>query len=222
MKLKFFLKKESKYGNILIKHNITKRFFDIIFSLFILVFGCPIFLIIGLIVYLSSSGSIFYTHERIGRGNKKIKCFKFRTMKKNSDKTLKSLLEKNKNMKKEWDKYYKIKNDPRITYIGKFLRKSSLDELPQFFNVLKGDLSVVGPRPCVKKEIIQNFKENLHEILSIRPGITGIWQISGRNNLTRKKRVELEILYIKQQSLFLDLKIILRTLPLMISSKGAY
>ena len=141
---------------------------------------------------------------------------------KNADKTLEDLLESNPTLKMEWNKYYKLKNDPRVNALGKFLRKTSLDELPQFFNVLKGDLSVVGPRPCVPNEVFQNFGEKTHIILSIRPGITGIWQISGRNEITRAERVKLEESYIEKQSLSLDLKIILKTIPSMIFSKGAY
>lgn len=217
-----FFKWETKKENILIKHNVIKRIFDICFSIFVLTIGSPLYLIIGLFTFLSSPGPIFYGHERIGRGNKKIICWKFRTMIKNADKTLYSLLEENPSLKIEWNKYYKLKNDPRVSPIGKFLRKTSLDELPQFYNVLKGDLSIVGPRPCVEKEIFQNYGDKTNKILSIRPGITGIWQISGRNNLTRKERVILEEKYIDNQSFFLDLKIILKTIPHLIFSKGAY
>jgi exopolysaccharide production protein ExoY len=213
---------ESLEKNILIKHNGVKRLFDIFFSLLVLILGSPMYLIIGLLVYISSPGPIFYGHERIGRGNKKIKCWKFRTMIKDADKNLESLLNENPNLKLEWNKFYKLKNDPRIHPVGKFLRKSSLDELPQFYNVLKGDLSVVGPRPCVEGEIKENFGDKTSKILSIRPGITGIWQISGRNNLTREQRVAIEESYIKNQSLLLDIKIILKTLPIMLFSKGAY
>lgn len=217
-----FLKWETRSDNYTIRHNAIKRVFDIIFSLLALTLGSPIFILIGIFVYLSSPGPIFYGHLRVGRGGKKIKCWKFRTMIKNADKTLISLLDNNPHLQLEWNKYYKLKNDPRVTSIGKFLRKTSLDELPQFFNVLTGDLSVVGPRPCVQGEIVQNFGEKTSEILSIRPGITGIWQISGRNNLTRDERVKLEETYIKNQSLFLDISIILKTIPHMIFSKGAY
>lgn len=217
-----FLKWETKEEKYFIKHNVIKRLFDIFFSLFVLILGFPVFAIIGLLVFFSSSGSIFYGHIRVGRANRPIKCWKFRTMVKNADKTLITLLDSNPHLQLEWNKYYKLKNDPRVTKIGKFLRKTSLDELPQFFNVLKGDLSVVGPRPCVRGEIQQNFGEKTKEILSIRPGITGIWQVSGRNNLTREERAKLEESYIQNQSLLLDLKIILMTIPHVIFSKGAY
>lgn len=217
-----FLKWETVQDNILIKHNGLKRIFDVVFSLLVLVLGSPIYVLISLLVYFSSPGPIFYGHSRVGRGNKKIKCWKFRTMVKDADKTLEELLNNNPNLRVEWNKYYKLKNDPRINPLGKFLRKTSLDELPQFFNVLRGDLSVVGPRPCVPNEVYQNFGDKTGKILSIRPGITGIWQISGRNNLTRSERVKLEESYIDKQSLLLDIKIILKTIPSMILSKGAY
>ena len=217
-----FLKWISQKDDIAIKHNVIKRAFDIFFSLFILIFFSPFYLIISLLVLLTSKGPIFYGHKRVGRGNQIIKCWKFRTMIKDADKTLKALLVKNPHLLLEWNRYYKLKKDPRITKVGKFLRKTSLDELPQFFNVLKGDLSVVGPRPCVPKEIVENYREKTNKILSIRPGITGIWQISGRNNLTRDERVKLEELYIDNHNLLIDLKIVLKTIPLMLFSKGAY
>jgi len=217
-----FLKWETREENYLIRHNVIKRVFDVFFSSAVLILGSPIFLLIALLVFISSPGPVFYGHLRVGRGNKKIKCWKFRTMVQNADKTLINLLDNNPHLQLEWNKYYKLKNDPRITKIGKFLRKTSLDELPQFFNVLMGDLSVVGPRPCVEGEIVQNFGEKTNFILSIRPGITGIWQISGRNNLTRDERVKLEETYIQSQSLILDISIILKTIPHMIFSKGAY
>ena len=217
-----FLKWETNHDNILVKHNVVKRMFDIFFSISVLFIGSPVYVLIGLLVYLTSPGPIFFGHIRVGRGNKKIKCWKFRTMIKNADKTLTDLLESNPQLKMEWNKYYKLKNDPRINFFGKFLRKTSLDELPQFFNVLIGDLSVVGPRPCVPDEVVQNFGEKTNKILSIRPGITGIWQISGRNDLTRAARARLEESYIEKQSLLFDIKIILKTIPSMIFSKGAY
>lgn len=212
---------ETKENTYLIKHDLIKRLFDISFSLLVLILGSPFFFIIGLIVCFTSSGPIFFGHERVGRGNKKIKCWKFRTMVKDADKCLDQLLE-NPKMKAEWSKFYKLKNDPRITSIGKFLRKTSLDELPQFYNVLKGNLSIVGPRPCVESELKENYGAKTQKILSIRPGITGIWQVSGRNDLTRNQRIRIEELYIDNHNLIMDMKIILRTIPHMIFSKGAY
>jgi undecaprenyl-phosphate galactose phosphotransferase len=124
--------------------------------------------------------------------------------------------------KQEWDTYYKLKNDPRIHAVGKFLRKTSLDELPQFFNVLKGDLSVVGPRPVTEEEVTKYFGDKAKKILSVRPGLTGIWQTSGRSLLTFDERLKLEESYIDQQSFLLDLQIIFKTIPAIIFPKGAF
>lgn len=209
-------------GAYFIVHDPLKRVFDILFSLVFITVFFPLFMLLGLLVYLTSPGPVFYRHERIGRGGKKIKCLKFRTMHKNADKVLAKMLKKNPVMQTEWNLYYKLKNDPRITKIGHFLRKTSLDELPQFFNVILGDLSVVGPRPCVEKELFQNYADKASKILSVRPGITGVWQTSGRNNLKREQRVKIEEEYINNRTLWLDIKLILKTVPVILFSRGAY
>lgn len=143
-------------------------------------------------------------------------------MKANAEEILEDLLKKDPILKEEWLKFWKLKNDPRITSIGRFLRKTSLDEFPQFWNVLKGNLSVVGPRPVVQEEITRYFGKSAAKVLSVRPGITGLWQVSGRNNLSMEERVKMESDYIDQKSFFFDLKIILKTIPVMLFSKGAY
>ena len=135
---------------------------------------------------------------------------------------MKHLLEQNPKLKQEWTTYYKLKNDPRIYTVGKFLRKTSLDELPQFWNVLKGDLSVVGPRPVTREEVQKYFQEKATKILSVKPGLTGIWQTSGRNLLTFDERIVLEETYIDQQSFALDLKIICKTVAHLFCAKGAF
>jgi undecaprenyl-phosphate galactose phosphotransferase len=140
----------------------------------------------------------------------------------NADEMLKKILENDENLKKEWETYYKLKNDPRITPIGKILRKFSLDELPQFFNVLKGDLSVVGPRPVVKDELEKYYGEFKKFYLAVKPGITGLWQVSGRNNTTYEDRVKLDTIYVINWSLWLDIIIILKTLKVIIKKEGAY
>ena len=205
-----------------LKHPAAKRFFDVVFSLLVLILGAPLYLAIMLIIYFSAPGPAFYAHTRIGKNRKLFKCWKFRTMRLDADKKLKDLLANNARLQKEWHTYYKLKDDPRVLPLGKYLRKTSLDELPQFFNVLKGDLSVVGPRPCVPEEIVENFGAKTDKILSIRPGITGIWQISGRNHLSRQQRIALEEKYIEKQSLLGDLQIIVKTIPSMLFAKGAY
>lgn len=205
-----------------IKHIPLKRIFDILFSLSVLILGLPIFVLIGLIIFITSPGKIFYSHLRVGRGGKTFRCYKFRTMIPNSDKFLAQLLLDPK-VKKEWDQTFKLKNDPRITSVGGFLRKTSLDELPQFWNVLKGDLSVVGPRPIVQEEVIKYLGIKAAKILSIRPGLTGPWQVSGRSDIScYQKRIELDEFYIDNRTLLLDIKLIAKTIPVMILSKGAY
>lgn len=206
-----------------IRHIPIKRAFDIAFSLFALIVGSPIFLFISILILCTSPGKIIYAHERIGRGGKPFRCYKFRTMYANADRRLKEILGSNPLLKQEWETTFKLKKDPRITSIGTFLRKTSLDELPQFWNVLKGDLSVVGPRPIVQEEVDKYLGVKAAKILSIRPGLTGLWQVSGRSNINcYKKRIELDEYYVDHQSFLLDLKLVIKTVPAMLSSKGAY
>lgn len=205
-----------------IKRSFRKRAFDVLFSLAALIFLSPLFLVISAIIKATSKGDIFYRQQRIGRGGAPFTCYKFRTMYPNADQKLNDLLRKNASFKSEWEATYKLKNDPRITPIGKFLRRTSLDELPQFWNVLKGDLSIVGPRPVVEEEIEKHIKHKAAYILSVKPGITGLWQVSGRNNTSYRLRVRLDEKYVHKQSLRMDMGLILRTLPAMISSRGAY
>lgn len=199
-----------------------KRLFDIFFSLFVLIAASPIFIILTLFIRLTSKGKAFYSQERIGRGGAPFKCYKFRTMHLDAEKRLNDLLSTNPEMKKEWEEKHKLTNDPRVTKMGKFLRKTSLDELPQFFNVLKGDLSVVGPRPVVYEEIQRHYGAKAYKILSIRPGLTCIWQISGRSDTSYQRRIQLDEQYVDRRSLLFDLLLIIKTIPKMISSKGAY
>lgn len=205
-----------------IKHIPLKRTFDIAFSLLILFITFPLLMIIATIVRLTSKGKAIYSQERIGRGGKKFRCYKFRTMYANADFRLKELLENDFIKMKEWHETFKLKKDPRITPFGRFLRKTSLDELPQFWNVLKGDLSVVGPRPVIQDEIAKYYGIKAAKILSIRPGITGIWQVSGRNDVCYMTRIKLDEKYVDDHSFLLDLKLVFMTIPAMIFSKGAY
>jgi exopolysaccharide production protein ExoY len=205
-----------------IKHNAIKRAFDILFSLFVLVLSAPMMAGIALFIRISSQGKSVYAHERIGRGGKSFRCFKFRTMYPDADERLKEILDSCPLLKHEWDQNHKLKNDPRVTPIGKFLRKTSLDEFPQFWNVLKGDLSIVGPRPVVRYEITRHFGHKATKILSVRPGLTGLWQISGRNDTGYAYRIKLDEQYVDSRSFYLDVKIIAKTIPRMFFSKGAY
>lgn len=205
-----------------ITHIPIKRTFDILFSLLVLIIGIPLFLLITLGIRFSSRGPIIYSHERMGRGGKKFRCYKFRSMYLDADERLKKLLKKEPSIAEEWKNNQKIKKDPRITLLGHFLRKTSLDELPQFWNVLRGDLSVVGPRPVIESEIKQFFGHKAHKILSVRPGITGLWQTSGRNNLTYNTRIKLDEYYVDHRSFNLDMKLIAKTIPIVLLTKGAY
>ena len=211
------IRNQSRYGRTL------KRIGDVIFSLLVLTLGSPMFILIGILVKLSSPGSIFYIQKRIGRNYREFGCIKFRTMYKNADDLLPNLLEKYPLMRKEFEKDFKIRKDPRITKLGRFLRRSSLDELPQFFNVLKGEMSLVGPRPIVSNEI-NKYSLFMEEVISVRPGLTGLWQVSGRNNLSYKKRVELDLAYARNRNFILDLEIIILTLGVLIfpMDRGAY
>lgn len=206
-----------------------KRAFDLLFSASVLIFGSPLYLLLILLVKCTSKGPAFYKGLRAGIGGKPIYCLKFRTMCVDADQRLNQLLESDPALKREWEIYHKLKKDPRLTPIGAFLRKTSLDELPQFWNALKGDLSVVGPRPIaveseqtVWAEMEGRYGRRAKKILSVRPGITCIWQTQGRNTLTFEQRAHLEEVYVDTQTFFLDLILILKTIRVVLFPKGAY
>jgi exopolysaccharide production protein ExoY len=203
-------------------HCKLKRAFDIVFSFSVLVLLSPLFLLLILIIRITSKGKAIYYQKRVGREGVVFHCYKFRTMFQNADVILTDILINDPIKRKEWEASHKLKDDPRVTQIGNFLRKSSLDELPQFWNVLRGDLSIVGPRPVVHEEIIKHFGPKAQKIFSIRPGITGLWQISGRSDTTYAQRIELDEYYVNNRNFLLDLKIVILTLPRMLSKKGAY
>lgn len=200
----------------------AKRIFDVILSFIGLVALSPIFLLMALLVKLTSEGRVFYGQERMGRGGLTFTCYKFRTMRSDADSLLEQLLDEHPELLDEWNQSRKLKNDPRINSVGKFLRKTSLDELPQLWNVLKGDLSLVGPRPVVQSELDRYYKTKAAKVLSLRPGITGLWQVSGRNNVNYDERVRLDEVYVDKRSLFLDLQILLKTIPAVVNGYGAY
>ncbi len=200
-----------------------KRSGDIVFSLSVLTLGAPVFIALALLVKASSRGPVFYVQKRIGRDYKSFGCIKFRTMRRDSDRALSALLSNSPELKKEFSRDFKLKNDPRITPLGKFLRRSSLDELPQFINVLRGEMSVVGPRPIVTAELTR-YGRHMNEVLSVRPGMTGLWQVSGRNNLSYRQRVKLDLRYARTRHFFLDLKIVCKTFMVVLRprDRGAY
>ena len=199
-----------------------KRPFDIGFSIFAIGVSLPITIPIIIAIKLTDGGSIIYGHERVGKDGKKFKVLKFRSMYMDADKKLKEILKNDPKAKEEWEKTFKLKNDPRITPIGKFLRKTSLDELPQFINVLKGEMSVVGPRPVVEEELIKSYKDKAKMYKSVKPGVTGYWQVEGRSDTYYDERIKMDEYYVNNQSFLLDLKIILKTIQVMVTSKGAY
>jgi hypothetical protein len=205
------------------RSRMVKRGGDLVFSLAVLSLGAPLFLLLGLMVKLTSRGPVFYVQQRVGRDYRSFGCIKFRTMRRDADRVLGLLLAQSPDLAEEYRNDYKLKNDPRITPLGKFLRRSSLDELPQFWNVLKGEMSVVGPRPIVRDEL-ERYGDCMEEVLAVRPGLTGLWQVSGRNNLAYSTRVKLDLRYARYRDFWLDIRIIMRTIAVILDPKdrGAY
>ncbi|WP_022854387.1 undecaprenyl-phosphate galactose phosphotransferase WbaP [Thermodesulfatator atlanticus] len=199
-----------------------KRSFDLTLSFLLLPVLLPVMGIIAVLIVLDSPGSPIFAHERIGRNGRKFKVYKFRSMYKNSKKILEEYLQKNPEALKEWNTYYKLKNDPRITKVGKFLRLTSLDELPQIFNVIKGDMSLVGPRPVTCSEIDTYYQDYASFYFMVRPGITGLWQVSGRSNLTYEDRVKMDVWYVLNWSLWLDFTLLVKTISVVIKREGSY
>ncbi len=204
--------------------DLAKRLFDIIFSLLVLIFCSPIYLVLAIAISLTSSGgSIFYIQQRVGKNYRHFGCIKFRTMIPDADRLLEELMAQSADLRQEFDENFKLKADPRITKIGKFLRTTNLDEFPQFINVLKGEMSVVGPRPLVPEEI-ERYGTQIDRVLTIRPGITGLWQVSGRNDIPYAQRIRIDVSYVRRRNFWLDLRIVLKTVRQTIIPKhnGAY
>ncbi|WP_109078723.1 undecaprenyl-phosphate galactose phosphotransferase WbaP [Aggregatibacter kilianii] len=198
-----------------------KRTVDIFLSLFLIILFSPLFLFICISIKAEDNGNVIYKHKRVGRNGKKFGCLKFRSMRINSDELLHEFLEKSPSAKQEWNRDFKLKNDPRVTKIGRFLRKTSLDELPQLFNVLIGQMSLVGPRPIVSQEL-KYYKEDVDYYLMAKPGMTGLWQVSGRNNVDYDTRVYFDAWYVKNWSLWNDFAILCRTPKAVLERNGAY
>lgn len=197
-----------------------KRFTDIVCSFIGLIFLLPLIFIVKLTYILSGDfSSIFFKQERIGKNGKTFKMYKFRTMIPDAEEVLKEML-KNKKIRAEWKENHKLENDPRITKIGGFLRKTSLDEIPQVINIFKGDMSIIGPRPLVQEEV-DDYKKNKDKLLSVRPGLTGWWACNGRSCTTTKDRRNLELYYVDHCSILLDIKIIFKTVVAVIKREGA-
>jgi undecaprenyl-phosphate galactose phosphotransferase len=200
-----------------------KRSLDITISALLLILLMPALVLVALII-IRDGGPALFSHERVGRRGRKFKCFKFRTMHPNSDTILNSLLLTDELVRTEWESSRKLRSDPRVTSVGRLLRSTSLDELPQLFNVLLGDMSLVGPRPIVQEELDVFYLQagGKDAYLSVRPGITGSWQVSGRSNITYMERIALDTAYARTPSLRSDLAILARTIVVVMRRSGAY
>lgn len=199
-----------------------KRVFDLFLALMLLPFILPVLLLLIILIKIDSKGPAIYRSERIGKNGKKFNCLKLRTMCPNAEEKLDQLLRKRADLKEEYEKFCKLKDDPRITRVGRLLRTFSMDELPQIFNILRGDMSFVGPRPAFEKEIKKYYGSNFREYQMVRPGVTGLWQISGRNNKSFDYRVKMDSQYSKTLKFSKDIKILVKTIPAALSAKGAY
>ena len=199
----------------------VKRSFDVAAASAGLAVTLPAFALIALVMKLTDSGPVFFAHERIGRNGRAFRCLKIRTMVLDGDAVLAAHLEADPLAAAEWAETQKLKSDPRVTRLGRFLRKTSLDELPQIINVLRGDMSIVGPRPVVESELLRYGTRAKH-YLATRPGLTGAWQVSGRNDVRYTTRVALDTHYVNTWSLRRDLAIVVRTVPAVVASRGSY
>jgi lipopolysaccharide/colanic/teichoic acid biosynthesis glycosyltransferase len=197
------------------------RILDFVLALAAFTFVLPLMAIAAIAVKIQDGGPVLFGHSRIGRDGEKFKCLKFRSMVIDSDQRLQALLARDPIARREWEKDHKLKNDPRITWLGRFLRTSSIDELPQLFNVMRGEMSLIGPRPIVDAEIPRYGRWFKH-YCSVRPGISGLWQVSGRNNVSYRRRVALDRLYVSRRSFSFNMWIMLRTVPAVLLRDGSY
>lgn len=198
---------------------VVKRGFDLVAGSILLLLALPLFGVIALLVALDG-GAVIYRHQRVGRGLRGFDCLKFRTMMPGAEICLEEYLDHHPAARTEWQAHQKLGFDPRVTPVGRFLRASSLDELPQLVNVLRGDMSLVGPRPVTVAEL-HHYHRHLSDYAAVRPGITGLWQVSGRSDTGFARRVELDSRYVRGRSLAMDIAILLRTLPVVLRREGA-
>jgi len=198
----------------------TKRVLDLVGAMVLAIVFSPLMLAIAVLMH-RKGGSIIYRHRRIGKDGRAFECLKFRTMVPNADQVLRDLLARDPAMKAEWVRDHKLRCDPRVTRLGRFLRRTSLDELPQLWNVMRGEMSLVGPRPVVREELLR-YGRNIRSYLSAKPGITGLWQVKGRNDTDYRRRVVLDTYYVRNQNLLLDLYILMHTTRVVLGGSGAY
>jgi exopolysaccharide production protein ExoY len=186
-----------------------------------LLFFLPLMVLVALMVWVHDRGPIFFAHQRIGRGGRYFPCLKFRSMAVDAQERLQALLENDPAARLEWERDHKLRNDPRVTKLGAFLRKSSLDELPQLINVLRGDMDLVGPRPIVEAEV-GKYGRRFKDYCAVNPGITGLWQVSGRNDTSYRTRVAMDCVYARSKNPALDLWVMICTVPAVLMRKGSY
>ena len=203
------------------RNRVIKRAFDLLFTICGGLCILPFLLVIAVMVAVDNKGNVIFVHRRIGRDGKEFKCYKFQTMIPNAQEALEKYLAENPAARKEWEESFKLTDDPRVTKLGNILRKTSLDEMPQLWNVIRGDMSLVGPRPIVAKEI-ERYGEYFREYAMVTPGITGMWQASGRSDTTYEERVEMDTWYVRNWSVWIDLMYLFKTVKIVFTGKGAY
>lgn len=213
-------RQQQQAGTKVFYRDLLKPAVDWLLAFIALLFFLPFFIIIAIIIKRSDGGPIIFRHQRIGKDGKSFPCFKFRTMVPDAGQRLERLLATDPEARCEWEQNQKLRKDPRITPAGEFLRKTSLDELPQFLNVLRGEMAIIGPRPIITEEI-HHYGQHFADYTSVRPGISGLWQVSGRSDIGYDERVSLDVRYVREQSLRLDLKLMFKTVWVVLLRRGA-
>ena len=211
---------ESEKVNDKVVYNVIKRAFDIVVSFGAMILLLPLFVLIGILIKTDSKGPIFFLQKRIGKNGKMFKLYKFRTMYLNADRELKKILANDEEAKKEYELNKKLENDPRITKVGKIVRRLSLDELPQLINIFLGNMTFIGPRPYLYREK-KDMRRYYNKIITVKPGLTGLWQVSGRSNISFNARLKLDEEYLEKMSLIYDIKIFLKTFIIIFKKEGA-
>ncbi len=201
--------------------SVLRSGFDVAVTALIVLILAPLLVLLAFLIWAEDGGAVLFRHERVGRDGQMFHCLKFRSMAVNADELLRALLAEDEAARREWAADHKLRNDPRVTRIGRFLRATSLDELPQLFNVLRGEMSLVGPRPIVAQEVAR-YGGRYALYCACRPGLTGLWQVSGRNDVSYRRRVALDSWYARHRSLLLDLQILFRTVPAVLFRRGSY
>lgn len=200
---------------------LLSRFIDIIGASAILLIALPFLVLLAILLKLDSPGPLFFMQQRVGRYGRPFPCMKFRTMCKDADRALQRHLLQSSAARAEWARDHKLREDPRVTRLGGVVRKLSLDEFPQLINILRGEMSLVGPRPIVRSEVVR-YGKYFEEYCKVRPGLTGLWQISGRNDVSYRRRVSIDCYYVRNKTLVFDMLILMRTVPAVLGAKGSY